>query len=50
MAPVGGETEVTLCGWEFQSRHAIISDKTHIVTVGSGNVCTVLPEKSSSEV
>ncbi|XP_035517889.1 macrophage-stimulating protein receptor-like isoform X1 [Morone saxatilis] len=52
MAPAGGETEVTLCGWEFQSslRPAIISGKTHIITVGSGTPCTVLPEKSSSDV
>ncbi|XP_039971985.1 macrophage-stimulating protein receptor-like isoform X2 [Xiphias gladius] len=52
MAPAGGETEVTLCGREFQSplRPAIISGKTHIITVGSGTLCTVLPEKSSSEV
>ncbi|XP_070758264.1 macrophage-stimulating protein receptor-like [Enoplosus armatus] len=52
MAPAGGETEVTLCGGEFQSplRPAIISGKTHIITVGSGTSCTVLPEKSSSEV
>uniref|UniRef100_A0A8C4INF4 receptor protein-tyrosine kinase n=1 Tax=Dicentrarchus labrax TaxID=13489 RepID=A0A8C4INF4_DICLA len=51
MAPAGGETEVTLCGWEFQSplRPAIISGKTHIITVGSGTPCTVLPEKSSSD-
>ncbi|XP_070694579.1 macrophage-stimulating protein receptor-like [Pempheris klunzingeri] len=52
MVPAGGETEVTLCGWEFQSplRPAIISGKTHIITVGSGTLCTVLPENSSSEV
>ncbi|KAG7494482.1 macrophage-stimulating protein receptor-like isoform X1 [Solea senegalensis] len=50
-APVGGETEVTLCGWEFQSpqRPVIVSGKTHVVTVGSGNVCTVLPDKSRSD-
>lgn len=50
--PAGGETEVTLCGWEFQStlRPAIISGKTHIITVGSGTSCTVLPEKSRNEV
>uniref|UniRef100_H3C1Z8 receptor protein-tyrosine kinase n=1 Tax=Tetraodon nigroviridis TaxID=99883 RepID=H3C1Z8_TETNG len=50
VAPVGGETEVTLCGWEFQSplRPAIINGKTHRVTVGS-TTCAVLPEKSSSE-
>ncbi|XP_060925031.1 macrophage-stimulating protein receptor-like isoform X1 [Limanda limanda] len=52
MAPVGGETEVTLCGWEFQSsqKPASISDKTHIITVGSGNTCTILPLWSSREV
>lgn len=52
MAPAGAETEVTLCGWEFQSplRPAIISGKTHIITVGSGTLCTVLPLKSSSKV
>lgn len=50
-APAGGETELTLCGWEFQSplRPAIISGQTHSITVGSGTVCTVLPEKSNSE-
>ncbi|XP_047439915.1 macrophage-stimulating protein receptor-like [Mugil cephalus] len=52
--PAGGGTEVTLCGAEFQSpfRPAIISGKTHIITVGSGSSatsCTVLPEQSSSE-
>ncbi|KAM6927968.1 macrophage-stimulating protein receptor-like [Xenentodon cancila] len=51
MAPAGGETEVTLCGSEFQSplRPAIISGQTHIVTVGSRTVCAVLPEKSSRD-
>ncbi|XP_072238104.1 macrophage-stimulating protein receptor-like [Leuresthes tenuis] len=51
MVPAGGETEVTLCGSEFQSplRPAIINGKTHIVTAGSGTQCTVLPEKSNSE-
>nr|XP_040060403.1 macrophage-stimulating protein receptor-like isoform X1 [Gasterosteus aculeatus aculeatus] len=51
-APAGAETEVTLYGWEFQSplRPAIISGRTHIVTVGSGTVCSVLPKRSSSEV
>ncbi|XP_059185829.1 macrophage-stimulating protein receptor-like isoform X2 [Centropristis striata] len=51
-APAGAETEVTLCGWEFQSplRPAIISGQTHIITVGSGTLCTVLPKKSSSEL
>uniref|UniRef100_A0A665TEY2 receptor protein-tyrosine kinase n=1 Tax=Echeneis naucrates TaxID=173247 RepID=A0A665TEY2_ECHNA len=39
-APAGGETEVTLCGWDFQSplRPAIISRKTHTITVGSETV------------
>ncbi|XP_031723364.1 macrophage-stimulating protein receptor-like [Anarrhichthys ocellatus] len=51
MVPAGAETEVTLCGREFQSplRPAIISGKTHIITVGSGTLCTVLP-KSNSQV
>lgn len=50
MVPAGGVTEVTLCGSEFQSalRPPIISGKTHIITVGSGTVCDVLPEKSNS--
>ncbi|TNN84423.1 Macrophage-stimulating protein receptor [Liparis tanakae] len=52
MAHAGAETEVTLCGSDFQSplRPAIISSQTHIVTVGSGTVCRVLPKKSSSKV
>ncbi|XP_074501349.1 macrophage-stimulating protein receptor-like [Sebastes fasciatus] len=52
MTPAGAETEVTICGWEFQSSllPTIISGKTHIITVGSGTLCTVLPEKSTSEV
>ncbi|KAG7244429.1 hypothetical protein INR49_031171 [Caranx melampygus] len=51
-APAGGETEVTLCGWDFQSgiRPAIISGKTHIITVGSGTLCTILAEKSNNHV
>ncbi|XP_049431579.1 macrophage-stimulating protein receptor-like [Epinephelus fuscoguttatus] len=52
MVPAGAETDVTLCGWDFQSplRPAIISGKTHIITVGAGTLCTVLPGRSSSEV
>ncbi|XP_021177600.2 macrophage-stimulating protein receptor isoform X1 [Fundulus heteroclitus] len=48
-APAGGETEVTLCGSEFQSarRPAIISGKTHTIRVDSGTVCAVLPTRSS---
>lgn len=50
MVPAGGVTEVTLCGSEFQSalRPPIISGKTHIITVGSGTVCDVLPESNSN--
>ncbi|XP_053172389.1 macrophage-stimulating protein receptor-like isoform X1 [Scomber japonicus] len=50
-APAGSETMLTLCGWEFQSplRPAIMNGKTHIIIVGSGTLCTVLPEKSNSQ-
>lgn len=52
VAPAGGETELTLCGWDFQSilPPSIISDKTHIITVGSDSSCTVLPAKSNYNV
>ncbi|XP_034022235.1 macrophage-stimulating protein receptor-like isoform X2 [Thalassophryne amazonica] len=51
MAPADGETELTLCGWDFQSLPPpVIHGKTHIITVGSGTMCTVLPLKSSREV
>uniref|UniRef100_A0AAQ6A5W3 Macrophage-stimulating protein receptor n=1 Tax=Amphiprion ocellaris TaxID=80972 RepID=A0AAQ6A5W3_AMPOC len=48
--PAGGETELTLCGSEFQSplRPAIIGGKTHIITVGSA-MCSILTEKSSND-
>nr|XP_046198940.1 macrophage-stimulating protein receptor-like [Oncorhynchus gorbuscha] len=48
-APPNGETELKLCGWEFQSpiRPAIISKETHLVRVGE-TPCTVLSEKSNS--
>ncbi|XP_035633029.1 macrophage-stimulating protein receptor-like isoform X1 [Oncorhynchus keta] len=48
-APPDGETELRLCGWEFQSplRPAIISEETHLVRVGV-TPCTVLSEKSNS--
>lgn len=53
MTPAGGETELLLCGSEFRSPQSpsppIISGKTHVVTVGSGTLCAVLPEKSNSE-
>ncbi|XP_038128909.1 macrophage-stimulating protein receptor-like [Cyprinodon tularosa] len=49
-APAGGETEVTLCGSEFQSarRPAIINGKTHIIKVNSGTLCVVQPTRSNS--
>ncbi|XP_055773864.1 macrophage-stimulating protein receptor-like isoform X1 [Salvelinus fontinalis] len=48
-APPDGETELRLCGSEFQSplRPAIISEETHLVRVGA-TPCTVLSEKSNS--
>ncbi|XP_051931785.1 macrophage-stimulating protein receptor [Hippocampus zosterae] len=51
-APAGGETELTLCGREFQSpqRPPISNGVTHTVTVGSGTLCTVLPDKSRNQV
>lgn len=51
MAPAGGETEVTLCGSEFQSppRQSILPGITHIVTFGDSSMCTVLPHMSNSE-
>ncbi|KAM9409793.1 macrophage-stimulating protein receptor-like [Pholidichthys leucotaenia] len=51
IVPAGGETELTLCGSEFQSslRPAIISGKTHIITVGSGILCNLIPRKSNSQ-
>ncbi|KAK0135916.1 Macrophage-stimulating protein receptor [Merluccius polli] len=50
-APTGGESELTLCGWEFQSpsRPTAISDKTHTVRVGPESLCTILPAKSNGE-
>ncbi|KAM8868292.1 macrophage-stimulating protein receptor-like [Synchiropus picturatus] len=50
-APVYGETELTLCGWEFKSPREpeIVDGQTHMVTVGTGNVCSVLPDKSSTQ-
>ncbi|XP_061147015.1 macrophage-stimulating protein receptor [Syngnathus typhle] len=51
-APAGGETELTLCGREFQSpqRPPINNGVSHTVTVGSGTLCAVLPDKSRSQV
>lgn len=47
-APPDGQTEVTVCGWEFQSpMRPVISSKTHQVRLGQ-NACTVLPVKSNN--
>ncbi|KAG9353244.1 hypothetical protein JZ751_017820 [Albula glossodonta] len=47
-APPDGETELTLCGWEFKSPlHPAISPKTHQVRVGQ-TACAVKPEKSNN--
>lgn len=47
-APPDGQTELTVCGWEFQSplRPAITS-RTHQVRLGQ-TACTVLPAKSNN--
>uniref|UniRef100_A0A8D0AFX2 receptor protein-tyrosine kinase n=1 Tax=Sander lucioperca TaxID=283035 RepID=A0A8D0AFX2_SANLU len=47
-APPDGQTELTVCGWEFQSplRPAITS-RTHQVRLGQ-TACTVLPVKSNN--
>ncbi|XP_038152026.1 macrophage-stimulating protein receptor isoform X1 [Cyprinodon tularosa] len=47
-APPDGQTELTVCGWEFQSpiRPAITS-RTHQVRLGQ-TACTVIPLKSNS--
>uniref|UniRef100_A0A8C6UA29 receptor protein-tyrosine kinase n=1 Tax=Neogobius melanostomus TaxID=47308 RepID=A0A8C6UA29_9GOBI len=35
VAPAGGETELTLCGWDFLTQPALsITDQTHSITVG----------------
>ncbi|XP_023659932.1 macrophage-stimulating protein receptor [Paramormyrops kingsleyae] len=47
-APPDGNTELTLCGWEFQSPlRPPINRRTHMVKVGQNN-CAVQPEKSNS--
>ncbi|KPP70559.1 hypothetical protein Z043_110603, partial [Scleropages formosus] len=47
-APLNGETELTLCGWEFHSpQRPSISSSTHRLKVGK-NTCAVLPEKSNN--
>ncbi|XP_072308567.1 macrophage-stimulating protein receptor-like isoform X2 [Eucyclogobius newberryi] len=49
VAPAGGETELTLCGWDFLTQPPLsITDQTHVVTVGTDSLCTPLPLQSSS--
>lgn len=50
MAPPNGQTEVSLCGFEFQSPHKPdITTKTHLVKLGETS-CLVQPQKSNSTV
>ncbi|KAJ8366432.1 hypothetical protein AAFF_G00355630 [Aldrovandia affinis] len=47
-APPDGESELTLCGWEFQSPlRPAIRPQTHLVRLGP-TACVVLPGKSNS--
>ncbi|XP_042614643.1 macrophage-stimulating protein receptor-like isoform X2 [Cyprinus carpio] len=46
--PSNGKSEITLCGWNFQSSsRAAITQTSHQVKVGNSG-CTIIPEKSSS--
>ncbi|XP_067316269.1 macrophage-stimulating protein receptor isoform X2 [Pseudorasbora parva] len=46
--PSNGKSDLTLCGWNFQSAsRPAITQNSHQVKVGN-NSCTVIPEKSSS--
>lgn len=46
--PSNGKSELTLCGWDFQSAsRPAITQTSHQVKVGN-SICTVIPEKSSS--
>uniref|UniRef100_A0A672QEH9 receptor protein-tyrosine kinase n=1 Tax=Sinocyclocheilus grahami TaxID=75366 RepID=A0A672QEH9_SINGR len=46
--PSNGKSEITLCGWNFQSSYRpAITQTSHQVYVGKSS-CTVIPEKSSS--
>ncbi|XP_077054260.1 macrophage-stimulating protein receptor isoform X2 [Siphateles boraxobius] len=46
--PINGKSDLTLCGWNFQSAsRPAITQTSHQVKVGN-NSCTVIPEKSSS--
>ncbi|XP_047439627.1 macrophage-stimulating protein receptor-like [Mugil cephalus] len=47
-APPDGQTELTVCGWEFQSPlRPAISSRTHQIKLGQ-TACTVLPVKSNN--
>ncbi|XP_030633319.1 macrophage-stimulating protein receptor [Chanos chanos] len=47
-APPDGQTELTLCGWEFQSPlRPPITSRTHEVKLGE-TACVVLPKNSNS--
>ncbi|KAK2862548.1 hypothetical protein Q5P01_002081 [Channa striata] len=47
-APPDGQTELTVCGWEFQSpQRPAITSRTHQVRLGH-TACTVLPVKSNN--
>ncbi|CAL9704847.1 unnamed protein product [Knipowitschia caucasica] len=49
VAPAGGETELTLCGFDFVTRPSLsITDQTHMITVGTEGSCSPLPTQSSS--
>lgn len=48
VAPAGGETELTICGWDFLTQPPLsITDHTHIITVGADTPCTAVPLKST---
>ncbi|XP_055504026.1 macrophage-stimulating protein receptor [Leucoraja erinacea] len=47
-APVNGETELTLCGWDFKSPTGpAITAASHVVRVGTRS-CRVIPESSDA--
>ncbi|XP_051986945.1 macrophage-stimulating protein receptor [Xyrauchen texanus] len=46
--PSNGKSELTLCGWDFQSAsRPAFTQTSHLVRVGN-NTCTLIPEKSHS--
>ncbi|XP_067854580.1 macrophage-stimulating protein receptor [Heptranchias perlo] len=48
-APVNGETELTLCGWDFQSPNGpAITPTSHLVQVGT-RPCKVIPASSNAK-